>query len=53
MAMPIDVPMTRVSDDHYVSTRLLLPSAGTWRLRVTVVFPDDSEESVETDVPVR
>lgn len=50
---PIEVPMTRVSADHYLSTRLLLPSPGTWRLRITVVFPDDSEESVETDVPVR
>ena len=50
---PVDIPMTRVSPDHYVSTRLLLPTPGEWRLQITVVAPDDSEESVETDVAVR
>lgn len=49
---PVDIPMTRVSPDHYVSTRLLLPTPGEWRLQITVVAPDDSEESVETDVTV-
>ncbi len=50
---PIDVPMTKITSNHYLTDHAVVPLPGEWRMTVQARVGDFDQDTFEVTVPVR